>query len=264
MMDRWEHEAANRQLPSALTAGTDAGRVSLTKFQYLTELSERYRVIAEFLETEEPLSSLSDGDSIVGFVESECNLKVADILGSQRSTDDNAIDFSVDEVIQVMKAACKAAGATEGDFRVAFKAFLKSNDQLTQDELKRQRRSLDHALVLASIPDDTSFAKLLRYDALLFNQYLKLLHELQRLQAARKGETLLAPVAMDVNVSVDTPGLRTQRIQCQGFSGYADTSDALPLSSPTEPVNTGAVPVLNQAVATTPVKRSRGRPKRGA
>jgi hypothetical protein len=70
-------------------------------------------------------------------------------------------------------------------------------------EQQRQKRSLGQAILKASLPDEADFAKMLRYDALLFNQYLKLLYELQRLQAARQGSNPVLPIAVDLNVTLE-------------------------------------------------------------
>ncbi len=46
------------------------------------------------------------------------------------------------------------------------------------------------------------FSKLSRYEATITRSIYRVLHELQRLQAARKGAEVAAPVAVDVNVDV--------------------------------------------------------------
>ncbi len=45
-------------------------------------------------------------------------------------------------------------------------------------------------------------SKLSRYEATITRSIYRVLHELQRLQAARKGAEVLAPIAVDVNVDV--------------------------------------------------------------
>jgi len=47
-----------------------------------------------------------------------------------------------------------------------------------------------------------TFAKLARYEAALERAFYRALHELQRLQAARAGEAVPPPVAVDVDVTV--------------------------------------------------------------
>jgi hypothetical protein len=51
------------------------------------------------------------------------------------------------------------------------------------------------------VSGENSLAKLSRYEATLQRNLMRALHELQRLQAARKGEHVPAPVAVDVDVA---------------------------------------------------------------
>jgi hypothetical protein len=72
-------------------------------------------------------------------------------------------------------------------------------------ELKTLGRDLDNlTLGLSFIRDGNSanaFSKLSRYETAIERQLYKALHELERRQAARLGESVPAPVAVDVDVS---------------------------------------------------------------
>jgi hypothetical protein len=48
-----------------------------------------------------------------------------------------------------------------------------------------------------------TLSNLERYETTLFRSLTKALHELQRLQAMRAGERVSAPVALDVDVTID-------------------------------------------------------------
>jgi len=48
-----------------------------------------------------------------------------------------------------------------------------------------------------------TFAKLARYEAALERAFYRALHELQRLQAARAGQAVPPPVAVDVDIHLD-------------------------------------------------------------
>jgi hypothetical protein len=72
---------------------------------------------------------------------------------------------------------------------------LRRQMRLKEDRL-RQRRLL---------PDADTLATLSRYEAHLSRQMFQALHELQRLQAARAGEPVPPPAALDVTVGADTP-----------------------------------------------------------
>jgi hypothetical protein len=63
-----------------------------------------------------------------------------------------------------------------------------------KEERLRQRRLL---------PDDKTLGTLTRYEAHLSRQMLQALHELQRLQAARTGEPVPPPAALDVTLDAD-------------------------------------------------------------
>lgn len=118
-------------------------------------------------------------------------------------------------------------------------------------------------MALVSLPDDASFAKLVRYDALLFNQYFKLFHELQRVQAIRKGEKPSLPVAVDVNVGVATSGSAGQYTHHPDCADPAMISGASTAIDASEASKVGTkMTVIDQAMAPAPVKRGRGRPRR--
>jgi hypothetical protein len=69
----------------------------------------------------------------------------------------------------------------------------------------RERMNEDAALWGAAYRRDAqnadALSKLLRYEVTLEKSLLRCLHELQRLQAARGGQTVPAPLVVDVNVS---------------------------------------------------------------
>ena len=51
-----------------------------------------------------------------------------------------------------------------------------------------------------------SLGRLTRYETSLERRFLRLLHELQRLQAVRAGANVPPPAVVDVDVSGDQPG----------------------------------------------------------
>lgn len=65
---------------------------------------------------------------------------------------------------------------------------------------KGEERGLGHAFVSSAVNGDV-FSKLTRYEAALERGLFRALHELQRLQAARAGERVPLPVAVDVELS---------------------------------------------------------------
>jgi hypothetical protein len=68
-------------------------------------------------------------------------------------------------------------------------------------ELRRRVQAREDRLrVRRMLPPEDTLAKLSRYEAHLSRQMLQSLHELQRLQAARAGEPIPPPAALDVTV----------------------------------------------------------------
>src|SRR3989338_6297019 len=78
---------------------------------------------------------------------------------------------------------------------------MMNNDRFTTDYLgKTIEKTLGEALSYDFANNDT-YGKLIRYEASIEKGIYKALHELQRLQAARNGEKMLPPIAIDVDVS---------------------------------------------------------------
>jgi hypothetical protein len=63
------------------------------------------------------------------------------------------------------------------------------------------------------INGENSLAKLSRYESSIQRNLLRMMHELQRLQAVRKGEPVAAPQALDIDVTglPELPGTRGER-----------------------------------------------------
>jgi hypothetical protein len=55
------------------------------------------------------------------------------------------------------------------------------------------------------LPNDNALQRLLTYRRQTDGSFFRYLHEMQRLQAVRKGKPILAPVALDVEVCSPTP-----------------------------------------------------------
>ena len=64
-------------------------------------------------------------------------------------------------------------------------------------------QKLGQTLTHYDIAHNDIYGKLIRYEASIERGIYKALHEFQRIQAARMGEKLPAPVAIDVDVSTD-------------------------------------------------------------
>ena len=77
-------------------------------------------------------------------------------------------------------------------------------DSASEIEALKDRQA--PALALTFVTDESGFANLSRYETGIMRGVLRTLHELQRLQSARLGGTIAAPVAVDVDVQVSENG----------------------------------------------------------
>lgn len=73
------------------------------------------------------------------------------------------------------------------------------------DKYSDERKTLGEALSYDFANYDT-YGKLIRYEASIERGIYKALHELQRIQAARSGETVPLPAAIDVDLASDRDG----------------------------------------------------------
>lgn len=78
-----------------------------------------------------------------------------------------------------------------------------AEQRLAQARAELDDPSFDVTRVLEMFPE--AFSNLWRHEAELSRSWLRLLHELERLQARRAGEHVPAPVVVDVDVSVPEP-----------------------------------------------------------
>jgi hypothetical protein len=82
---------------------------------------------------------------------------------------------------------------------------VKQLEKLVKDLRWRIRARDDRLRQRRMLPDDTTLNKVTRYEAHLSRQMLQALHTLERLQAARAGQPVPPPAALDV--TVDAPPL---------------------------------------------------------
>lgn len=130
----------------------------------------------------------------------EFGVAVDDILGQEPNWVEGEI-YPKELIEQVIDKACELEGFTHHEFwkRVGKKALnqWRSIDaQLTEMSIKEDRE-----VNLFGIPDEPSLAKIQRYEAHLSRQFYKALHELQRVQASRRGQGPPAPLALDIDIN---------------------------------------------------------------
>ena len=99
---------------------------------------------------------------------------------------------------QLPKQRAWTAGLVRQLVEELAEADCKRREQGLADELTRR---LDEYRRKYLLPDEETLAKVMRYEAHLSRQLHRDLHELQRLQAMRQGQSVAAPIAIDVDVS---------------------------------------------------------------
>jgi hypothetical protein len=192
----------------------DAGAASLRVLEALPEAAEGAPVGGEAAEA--VLSDLSaavpgetcfeyeDADFLAGLGVPDDELDnpwgwdgwTAGMLGATLATMAKAHQTTADKIL---------ARATQ-DRRQAQEDGRAELRQLEREakDLRRSLRAREERLRLRRmLPDGTTLEKLTRYEAHLHRQMMQALHELERLQAARSGEAVPPPAALDV--TVDAP-----------------------------------------------------------
>ena len=88
--------------------------------------------------------------------------------------------------------------------------FAVSLDRPSRRLVRETRKLNQPALSVAHALEEHlgGFVSLWRHEEVLSRSILRMLHELQRLQAMRAGEPVVAPAVLDVNISYDGPESR--------------------------------------------------------
>lgn len=73
--------------------------------------------------------------------------------------------------------------------------------RMLQEAQAREKLEAQSALASFSIPSEDVIDKLLRYETVIERSLYRAIHELQRLQSARMGQSVAAPAVLDIDVS---------------------------------------------------------------
>lgn len=87
--------------------------------------------------------------------------------------------------------------------RVETRLFSDLREDTDHTGILTEDRGLGHAFIKGGYESDC-FSKLSRYEITLERGMMRALHELQRIQAVRRGESALAPVAIDVDIAAQS------------------------------------------------------------
>jgi len=151
------------------------------------------------LSREEPLSSPTVRGEVL-FVAQKFGVDLDDAMGSKPESQ-MYDDCSPEQIQKIVEAACKLKNFSEEDFWGAVSDDALRNLKGAADALAEIHSERNREGELAGLPDDASLAKIQRYEAHLSRQFYRALHELHRLQAARRGFRPPVPLAVDIEVN---------------------------------------------------------------
>ncbi len=140
---------------------------------------------------------------VFAVAEAQFRVPVRKILALKSPWQDYA-EYSRDQVERVVRDACERVGMAEADFWATVRVDAERDEQDARLALTQRQDALEQRRSLASLPDEKTLERVQRYEAHLTRQFSRVLHELQRLQAARMGGPSPLPLAVDVEVS--SPG----------------------------------------------------------
>ena len=143
------------------------------------------------------------------------NLYYHDLIADQYTSEDS-VDVDLDEdrflgeemTLEEMRAFLLKKGWTDNELKENFiQQDLQGIDKCKQRIKELSIQEQVEALKLSRLPytkallQEEDLNRLLRYETAIERQIYKALHELLRLQSARRGEKPAIPVAVDVDVS---------------------------------------------------------------
>ncbi len=109
--------------------------------------------------------------------------------------------WTAGRVRQGIAAMAAAEGTSADDLLAGAHEHLRIEAVKLKAESERVETDLDHLRRERLLPDGAVVERIVRYEAHLGRQLAQALHELQRLQAARAGEPMSPPAALDVTIS---------------------------------------------------------------
>lgn len=113
------------------------------------------------------------------------------------------VDWTAGHARAAMEAIAQGAEWSLPDLLNSLTADAQSDLDEKKNQHKAQEAELDRFRRRMLLADEPTMERVQRYETTLERAMLRCLHELQRLQASRQGQTVPAPLALDVNLSGD-------------------------------------------------------------
>ena len=109
--------------------------------------------------------------------------------------------FSPVDVERVIAETCKQEDIRKEEFWGTLKAMVLERHERKASLLESRLDGSKGVRLLASVPDEGTAQKVQRYEAHFSRLFHRALHELERLQALRRGNDGATPMALDIDIS---------------------------------------------------------------
>ena len=117
------------------------------------------------------------------------------------------LDWTAGRLLECVQVVAKQAKMDADELLNGMTQAARDSLDHAQRELAKLRASHDRERRALLLPDSLTMEKMNRYETTLERSLYKALHELERRQAARDGQAVPLPVAVDVNLIRPGPGI---------------------------------------------------------
>ena len=162
--------------------------------------------LMEGLHTLPPETEL-DGEAAAGLLEKTAGaaeLDIYEMRGWPAYVNDSTLedlDWTAARLLECVQIVAKKAKRDSDDLLSQVADDARDTLHHAQDKREKLLAAHDRERRSLLLPDTLTLEKLSRYETTLERSLFKALHELERRQAARDGQTVPLPVAVDVNLS---------------------------------------------------------------
>jgi hypothetical protein len=199
---RYEREATAIALENAEVRKQpklEEAEQSVAEAQAVATLTEGLRTL--------PLETELDGEAAAGLFEKAAaatGLDIYEMRGWPAYVNDNTLedlDWTAARLMECVQIVAKKAKRDTDDLLGQMADDARDTLRHAQDKREKLLAAHDRERRSLLLPDTLTLEKLSRYETTLERSLFKALHELERRQAARDGQTVPLPVAVDVNLS---------------------------------------------------------------
>jgi len=199
---RYEREATAIALENAEVRKQpklEEAHQSVAEAQAVATLTEGLRTL--------PTETELDGAAAAGLLEraaAATQLDIYEMRGWPAYVNDNTLedlDWTAARLLECIQIVAKKSKRDSDDLLSQLADDARDTLQHAQEKREKLLAAHDRERRSLLLPDTLTLEKLSRYETTLERSLFKALHELERRQAARDGQTVPLPVAVDVNLS---------------------------------------------------------------